>query len=86
MKIKVRCDAKKNPVDFSGHKNIRSSASGILEWRCAHPKCSKRIYSLYKRQLEANARSHLKTHDKDFVVKVRRVRGHKIQTDKLQKT
>lgn len=44
-------------------KQIHSDASGIFEWRCDYKKCDKRIYSLYKRQLESNVRAHMKTHE-----------------------
>lgn len=35
----------------------------ILDWTC--PKCGKNIVSLYPKQLNANVRSHLKTHKRD---------------------
>lgn len=57
---------------------VRCDASGILEWRCAYRGCKKRIYSLYKRQLEANVRAHLKTHEREIaksaLKKVKKVR------------
>jgi hypothetical protein len=34
----------------------------ILEWEC--PRCMKKIVSLYPKQLDANVKSHLKTHKK----------------------
>lgn len=50
-------------------------ASGVLMWDCTH--CDKRIFSLYKGQLEANIMAHLRTHEKELAKsamrKVRRV-------------
>ena len=34
----------------------------ILEWFC--PYCGKKINSLYPAQLDANSKSHLRTHEK----------------------
>lgn len=41
----------------------RSDKKFILEWVC--PRCMKRIVSLYPKQLDANVKSHLKSHKKD---------------------
>lgn len=38
------------------------SEEKILEWVC--PRCGKKIFSLYPKQLDANVKSHLKTHKK----------------------
>lgn len=55
-------------------------------WECVH--CDKRIYSLYKNQLEANIMAHLRTHEKELAksaMKSVKRRGRKIQTDKSRK-